>query len=114
MLQRIVHVRRLATLEYAAVSIVRLFPGRAPLLAPAGGAADAQALVHPGTDVVRAALGVVPGEETVEVLGVSEVLVNDRRRVGVVDDVFPEIPLVFEDVVDNSPQKGDVRAGPNW
>ena len=40
------------------------------------------------------------GEQAVEVLGVAEVLAEDRRAVGVRDDVLAEVALVFEDVVD--------------
>src|SRR5204863_6864159 len=61
-------------------------------------AVGAQALVLPAGDVVGLPLGVEPGEETVEIFGVAEVLGDDRRRIGVGDDVLAEVLLIGEDV----------------
>src|SRR5919202_6716074 len=105
MLQRVVPLGRLAVLERAAVPVVRLLAGHAPLLAPTGGAADAYTIILPGGRIVGAALGIVSGEQPVEVLGVGEVLVYDRRRVAVVDNVLLKVPLVFQDVVDDAAQE---------
>ena len=56
------------------------------------------------------ALRVEAGEQPVEVLGVAEVLAQDRRRVGVGDDVLVEL-LRSEHVVDHAAEEGDVAAG---
>ena len=77
------------------------------------GAADAHARVLPGRVVVAALLFVPAREEAVEVLGVFELLVDDHRRVGVVDDVVAELAPVLEDVVDDPAQERDVAAGPD-
>src|SRR5207244_699959 len=58
------------------------------------------------------ALRLVPaGEHTVEVLGVAEVLTQDRRRVRVRLHVLPELPAVLQDVVDDPAEEGDVAPG---
>ena len=113
MLEGLVHLRRFAPLELAALGVVRLLAGYTAHLAPAGGAADARAFVLPGRGVVGARLGIVAGEETVEIFGVSEVIVHDYGRVRVVDYVVPEIAVVLEDVVDDAAEEGYVGAGPD-
>ena len=45
--------------------------------------------------------------------GVLEVLVQDRGGIRVIDDVFPEIALVLQDVMNDAAQKRDVASGAN-
>ena len=61
---------------------------------------DLAALVHPRRAVVGLGLGVEAGEEAVEVLGVAELLVDDRRGVGVVEDVLLEVGVGLQHVAD--------------
>src|SRR5437588_755860 len=75
-------------------------------------APDLHARVLPGGDVVLLGLVVPAREQTVEVLGVGEVLVDDGAGVRVAGDVLAELASVLEDVVDDAPEKGDVCAGP--
>jgi hypothetical protein len=56
-------------------------------------------------------VGVPAGEEPVEVLGVLEVLADDRGRVGVGLDVLAELLALGQDVVDDAAEEGDVGAG---
>src|SRR5262249_33456893 len=70
------------------------------------------ALVLPRPRIVSL-FGIPAAEESFEVLGVFEPLVDDRRRVRVVDDVILEVALVLQDVAHDSPKKRDVRAGSN-
>ncbi len=66
--------------------------------------------VLPAAHVVRARLGIVSREEAVELLAVDEVLVDERRGVGVADHVLAEVPLGAEDVVDDRAEEDDVAA----
>ena len=68
-------------------------------------------VVSPGRRVVLLALGVEPGEEPGEVLGILELLGDQRRGVGVGEHVILEVLLFFEDVADQAAQKNDVGAG---
>src|ERR1051326_8348632 len=70
-----------------------------------------EAVVLPGLELIPAGLGVPPGEEAVEVLGVAVAFVDDDGSVRVVLDVLREVELVLEDVVDQPTEEGDVRAG---
>src|SRR5581483_7715967 len=54
-----------------------------------------------------------PGEDAVEVLRALELVVDDRRRVSVVDDVLVEVAVVLDHVADQPAQEGDVGAGPD-
>ena len=68
-------------------------------------------LVRPGVDVVLPGLRVEAGEQAVEVLGVLEVLVDERRGVRVVEDVVPEPQIVLDDMADEGTEQHDVTAG---
>jgi len=61
------------------------------LLGPPVVVAALEALVLPGTGVVRGEVPVVAGEQAVEVVGVAVLLADDERRVGVRADVFAEV-----------------------
>ena len=63
------------------------------------------------TAVVGARLGVEAGEDAAEVLGVGELLVDDRRGVGVVQDVLLEVGLGLEHVADDPAEERDVGPG---
>src|SRR5439155_16553613 len=56
---------------------------------------------------------VVTAEQAGQVLCVAEAVLNDRRSVGVVQDVVLEPPVVAEDVVHQPAQEGDIAAGAN-
>jgi len=50
-------------------------------------------------------------EDADEVLGVGEALVDDRRRVRVVQDVLAEVGLRLQHVADEPAEERDVGAG---
>ena len=70
---------------------------------------DVDALVLPALHVVLAQLLVVSAEETGEIVGVTERLVDEGGRVGEVDDVLLEVAPVLDHVADQAAEKGDVR-----
>ncbi len=88
-------------------------------LAPALGFANAarrfgiDVLVHPVSDRVLSLFLVPAAEQTVVVLGILEFIREDRRGIGVVDDVLLEVALVLEDVANDAAEEGDIRAGPD-
>src|SRR5207248_6268059 len=84
---------------------------REALLPLPGRAVDLHAGVRPRCRVVLLLTRIPAREESVEVLGVAEALVDDHRRVRVVPHVFVEDEVVREDVVDEAAEEGDVRAG---
>jgi hypothetical protein len=53
---------------------------------------------------------VVAAEQAVEILGVPESLLDDRRCIGVVEHVLLEPAVVAQDVVDQAAEEGDVAA----
>src|SRR5437763_274385 len=83
--------------------------------------ADRAAVVLPAAWIVLAdeAIDGVPGvgtqarEDAAQILGVLEVLVDDRRGVGVVHDVITEVTIVLDHVADKAAEEGDVCPGPN-
>src|SRR5215208_2547611 len=81
----------------------------APLTPPDGGVVYGRAFVAPTRRVVLPTF-LVPAGEQARCLRVLELLGEEGRGVGVVDDVVPEEPLVLEDVVDQAAQKRYVRA----
>src|SRR5436189_3230004 len=89
-------------------SVPGLLALRAALRPLAGGLLDRHARVVPGRGVVDPRLRIETLEESVEVLGVAEALVDDHRRVGVVLDVLVEPALVLEDVVDDPAEERNV------
>ncbi len=107
-----VDVRRAAAGQRHAVRAVGLLArdvGR--LLALARDELAARVLVAPALGPVDAGLGVEAREEAVEVLGVLEVLADDRGAVREVPDVLPELAAVLEDVADHAAEERDVAAG---
>lgn len=72
-----------------------------------------EVLVLPTHAIVRHVLGVVSGEETVEIFGVPERVGHDRRGVRVVYDVLAEFAAFAEDVVDDAAEERDVGARPD-
>ena len=67
------------------------------------------ALVQPGARVVLPLLLVPSGKEPVEILGIAEVFTDDRRGVGVVDDVLAKVASLLQDIVDDAPEQREVR-----
>src|SRR5262249_23015764 len=111
MLELHVDLGRLALLELHAVRAVRLVAGDiAHLLLLTGGELAGRAAVAPGLDLVGAVLLVPAGEESVELLRVAELVLEDHRRVREVLDVLAELRAGAEDVVDDRAEEGDVRA----
>src|ERR687897_3646262 len=84
----------------------------ASLAPPDGGVIDRVSLVTPARRVVQFAIFVPTGEQARGV-GFLEILGYDRGRVGVDLDVFLEVLLVLEDVVDQAPEERDIGAGPD-
>src|SRR5215208_7412502 len=81
------------------------------LTPPDGGVVYGRALVAPARRVVLPAL-LVPAGEQAGGVRILELLVDEGRGVGVVDDVVPEVPLVLDHVVDQTPEERYVRARP--
>src|SRR5829696_4970177 len=79
------------------------------LTPPDGGVVYGRALVAPARRVVLPALPVPAGKVARDV-SFLELFGYEGRGVGVVDDVVFEVPLVLDDVVDQTPQKRYVRA----
>src|ERR1700733_13199304 len=65
----------------------------------------------PGVITAGLSVAVVAAEQARQVLGIAEAILNNRRGVGVVQDVVAEPAVVAQDVVDQGAQKGDVAAG---
>src|SRR6266568_176477 len=81
------------------------WPGARTVVRPAGTPGEGGAsctgrgpdhgpLIAPGRQVIPVTFHVKPGEDAVEVLGVGEVLGEDRGRVGVGDHVVTKVLLV--------------------
>src|ERR1043165_7074816 len=107
MLQRAVLHRLVEGLRFAAAVLLlsaalRLHARRRLVLLRGAG-------VEPRLRVVL--LPVPSAEQPAELLGVLEVIAEDRRRVRVVDDVVAEVALVGEDVVDHRAEEEGVAAG---
>ena len=68
-----------------------------------------RALVEPRSRVVL--LPVPSGKKAVEVLGVPEVVAEERRRVRVVDDVVAEVALVLDRVANQRAEENEIAAG---
>ena len=77
--------------ELAALRAVGALAEDRALLALAAGGEHLHPLVLPGLDVVVRRLRIPAAEQAVEVLGVEELLGDDRRRVRVGVDVLPEL-----------------------
>ena len=67
--------------------------------------------VHPCPGVVAALFLLPAAEQAVQVLGIAELIANDRRRIRVVDNVVLEIALVLDDVTDDAAQERDIGSG---
>jgi hypothetical protein len=81
-------------------------------LAPTdGGVVYGRPLVAPGGRIVLVPLLVPAGKEPVGAR-VLELLRDEGRGVGVVDDVVPEVPLILDHVVYEAAEEDDVGAGP--
>src|SRR2546423_1647332 len=61
--------------------------------------------------VVAFLLVVVPAEDSGKVFGVGKSFLNDRRGIGVMQDVFLEVFFVRKDVIDDAAEESDVAAG---
>ncbi len=70
------------------------------------------AVVLPRGGVVGALDGVPAREQAVEVLGVEELVADERGRVRVGQHVLSEVELVGEDVVDDPAEERDVGSRP--
>ena len=86
-------------------AVAGLLAGRCAQLALPRAGRHLHALVLPGGGVVGLLLGIPAREQTVQVLGVEEAIVDDHRRVGVLEHVFAEVAAVLEDVVNEAAQK---------
>jgi hypothetical protein len=75
--------------------------------------AEIVAVIHPAFRPVEPVLGIPAGEETVGtvVLGVAKFVLQDRRRVRVMDDVFLEKFFLLDGVANQAAEEGDVRPG---
>ncbi len=67
--------------------------------------------VHPRIEVVFGVLFSPARKKPVQVLCIAEVVVDDGRRVGVVEDVLPEVPFILDDVANQSAEERDIGAG---
>src|ERR1700739_4278033 len=67
--------------------------------------------VNPATAVVTPVLRVPTGKDTAQILSILVLLRKNDRSVGVVDHVLAKIFCVFENVMNEPPEKQDVRSG---
>ena len=97
----------------APVGVSRRPVGRAlAVFMSAAGVLDLAAVllgVGPRRLVILTGLGVHPGEQSAEILGVPEVVVDQGGGVGVGDHVLLEPQVVGEHVVDECTEQDDVR-----
>src|SRR5215210_3394072 len=84
---------------------------QAPLAPPDGGVAYGRALVAPARRVVLPVL-LVPAGEKAGGVRLLELLVDEGRGVGVVDDVLFKVLLVLDNVVYEAAEESYVRARP--
>src|SRR5262249_27897583 len=77
------------------------------------GAVTGYALITPmtGHRIVDAGFRVKAAEQTVQILGILEALLDQSRRIGEMKNVLLEPAIVGQDVVDHAAQKRDVAAG---
>jgi len=67
------------------------------VVARAGGVHGGGALEGPAAGVITGGGWVVAAEQAIEILGVLVALVHQERRVGIGEDVLPEVQLVGQD-----------------
>src|SRR5579862_3507544 len=67
--------------------------------------------VKPGAAVVTPIFGIPTGKDASQILCISKLLRKNDRSVGVVAHVFTKIFFVFENVMNESSEKQDVRPG---
>src|SRR5215471_5024273 len=72
------------------------------------------ALIHPGALVVLRFLFVPPAEEAVILGSVFVSFVENRSGICVADHVLFEVPLVLQNVANDSAKKSDVATRANW
>ena len=110
-LQRLVFFRGLAMRETTGLrSVSGLLALRAAFGTLPCGLLFGHPRVMPGARVVDPLVLVEAREEPVEILGVTEPLVDDHRCVRITLDVLVEPALVLDDVANDSAEKGDVCA----
>src|SRR5206468_8469465 len=117
-LQRLVPLRRVAVVEMRAAAALSHLLSLVPraletLFTLARSAVRLHPLVAPRRDVVLALVGIPPGEEAVELVGVAELVGDDGRRVRVRLDVLLEVASVLDDVADHAAEERDVGARPD-
>jgi hypothetical protein len=66
--------------------------------------------VGPARIVVTAGAGIITREDPAVILRVDVLVADDRRRIGVGEDVLAEPEIVTQDIVDEATKKGDVSA----
>src|SRR2546428_1522054 len=67
--------------------------------------------VEPSAFIVTVILSVPAGKDASQILSILELLWKNDRSVGVGDHVLAKILLVFENVMNEAPEKQDVRSG---
>src|SRR3954452_9516778 len=112
MLQRGVLAGRLAVVQRRPVpSVAGLLAGCCAQFPLPRAGRHLHALVLPGGGVIGLLLGVPARKQTVQILGVQDTIVDDHRRIGVLEQVLPEVPAVLEDVMDDASQERQIAAG---
>src|SRR5216683_906623 len=69
--------------------------------------------VIPGGLVVTLRLGVKAGEHTIRVGGQLEIVFDDERSVGVVDQVIFRDAVIFDSIANDTAEESDVRPSAN-
>src|ERR1700726_580564 len=64
--------------------------------------------VHPTLRIVLPGVLLPAAEEPFQIFGVAEVVIDNRGRIGVIDNVLLEIPFIVDDVADYRAQKSNV------
>src|SRR5580692_7848877 len=67
--------------------------------------------VKPCACVITPIVSIPAGEDASQILGILELLRKNDRSVGVVNHVLTKIFFLFENVMNEPPEKQDVRSG---
>ncbi len=62
---------------------------------------------RPGRFVIFSGAGIIPGEKTVIEV---ELIIDQKRRIRVVDDIFLKIFFVFDNILDHPAEESNVGA----
>src|SRR5436309_3875787 len=67
-------------------------------------------LVQPAFRIVFSLLRIPSGEEAIQIFRIFEIIAKNRRGVCVMHDVFAEVFIISENVIDQTAQEKNVRS----